>query len=86
MDVEVAQQGDLGKMMYQLAVDVQYQISHRQLRVWFLRSDWFPQFALTEVFHPGEPDIELRLELFQRFGSRTGVVPGLVRRGRSTEV
>jgi hypothetical protein len=63
VQVEVAQQADLGQVVDQLAVDVQHQIGHGRLGEGLLRADREPEPGLAEAAHPGQPDVELGLDL-----------------------
>jgi len=68
VQVEVAQQADLGQVVDQLGVDVQHQIGHGRLGEGLLRADRDPEPGLAEAAHPGQPDVELGRELVERGG------------------
>jgi hypothetical protein len=56
-------------------VDVQHQIGHGRLGEGLLRADRDPEPGLAEAAHPGQPDVELGLELVERGGRAVGVLP-----------
>jgi hypothetical protein len=59
VQIEVAQQTDLGQVMDQLAVDVQHQIGHGRLGEGLVLADRDPEPSFAEAAHPGQPDVEL---------------------------
>lgn len=78
MQVEVAQQTDLGQVVDQLAVDVQHQIGHGHLGEGLLLTDWDPELGVAETAHPSQPDVKLGLELVERGDRAASLFPALV--------